>query len=173
MVALQEQSGALVYLDFEDPEGPVPPPEANTWRGAKVIWERAPFAKLNQQLAEYFAGHRLEFDLVLVPRGNDFHCSVWSQLQRIPFGVTISYGELAQRIGRPGAARAVGKANGSNPISIIIPCHRVIGANGNLTGYSGGIERKAALLAHERALTPLGQGTLPLGIGVKGRGRKS
>lgn len=102
-----------------------------------------------RQLSEYFAGRRTEFDLPLRPQGTDFQQRVWRALCDIPFGQTWSYGELAQHIGSPTASRAVGLANGRNPISIVIPCHRVIGANGSMTGYGGGIERKRWLLAHE------------------------
>ncbi|MGQ0618512.1 MAG: methylated-DNA--[protein]-cysteine S-methyltransferase [Panacagrimonas sp.] len=102
-----------------------------------------------QQLEAYFAGRRTSFELELRPMGTDFQRKVWAALREIPFGETISYGELARRIGQPSASRAVGLANGQNPISIIVPCHRVIGANGSLTGYGGGIERKRWLLAHE------------------------
>ncbi|GGB27306.1 methylated-DNA--protein-cysteine methyltransferase [Flexivirga endophytica] len=102
-----------------------------------------------RQLTEYFAGDRTEFDLPLHPKGTEFQQRVWRALCDIPFGRTWSYGELAQHIGSPTASRAVGLANGRNPISIVIPCHRVIGANGSMTGYGGGIERKRWLLAHE------------------------
>ena len=102
------------------------------------------------QLDEYFAGDRQEFDLPLAARGTQFQATVWKALQEIPYGMTVTYGELAQRIGSPRASRAVGLANGRNPISIIVPCHRVIGASGDLTGYGGGIERKRALLALEK-----------------------
>lgn len=102
-----------------------------------------------QQLHEYFTGDRQEFNLPLRPVGTDFQQRVWRALQDIPYGATWSYAQLAQHIGRPSASRAVGLANGRNPISIVIPCHRVIGANGSLTGYGGGIERKRWLLAHE------------------------
>jgi methylated-DNA-[protein]-cysteine S-methyltransferase len=101
------------------------------------------------QLEEYFAGKRRDFDLPLRPQGTDFQQRVWRALTEIPYGVTWSYGELARRIGNPNASRAVGLANGQNPISILVPCHRVIGANGSLTGYGGGLERKRWLLAHE------------------------
>ena len=103
-----------------------------------------------RQLRDYFAGRRTEFDLPLALAGTPFQRRVWAQLREIPYGETISYGELAQRIGRPTAARAVGLANGRNPISIIVPCHRVIGSDGSLTGYGGGVERKEYLLAFER-----------------------
>lgn len=103
------------------------------------------------QLAQYFAGGRLDFELPLAAHGTPFQLKVWRALCDIPYGETISYGELARRIGQPTAARAVGLANGSNPIPIVVPCHRVIGADGSLTGFGGGIERKRWLLAHEKA----------------------
>lgn len=101
------------------------------------------------QLGEYFAGRRQTFDLPLDFRGTDFQKSVWAQLLTIPFGETRSYGEIARAVGRPSASRAVGAANGRNPISIVAPCHRVIGANGALTGFAGGLEAKQRLLALE------------------------
>ena len=115
-------------------------------------WKRADsaFAEVRRQLADYFAGKRTTFDLELAPEGTEFQRIVWTELQRIPYGETISYGELARRIGNPNAQRAVGAANGQNPVSIIIPCHRVIGANGSLTGFGGGLPTKKALLAHEQ-----------------------
>jgi methylated-DNA-[protein]-cysteine S-methyltransferase len=99
-----------------------------------------------EQLREYFAGERREFTVPLAPHGTAFEQRVWSALREIPFGETVSYGEIARRIGSPTAARAVGLANGRNPIAVIVPCHRVIGANGSLTGYGGGLERKRYLL---------------------------
>ena len=102
-----------------------------------------------EQLAAYFAGDRREFDLPLRPAGTAFQHAVWDALRHIPYGETIGYGELAQRLGRPRAARAVGLANGTNPIAIVVPCHRVIGASGKLTGYGGGLERKRTLLELE------------------------
>jgi methylated-DNA-[protein]-cysteine S-methyltransferase len=107
-------------------------------------------ASAREQLTAYFDGRLREFDLPLDPTGSDFQRQVWAQLRRIPFGTTVSYGELARRVGDSGKARAVGAANGRNPISIVVPCHRVIGANGSLTGFGGGIERKRWLLAHEQ-----------------------
>lgn len=111
-------------------------------------WQHDPgaLADPRRQLEQYFAGERTSFDLQLIMRGSPFQRRVWRALQDIPFGETISYGEIAGRIGEPSAPRAVGWANGSNPISVIVPCHRVIGANGSLTGYGGGIERKRTLL---------------------------
>ena len=104
------------------------------------------FADVRAQLAEYFAGSRTRFDVPLVLRGTPFQRAVWGALRAIPYGQTVGYGELARAIGRPGAARAVGLANGRNPIAVIVPCHRVVGANGSLTGYGGGMERKRLLL---------------------------
>jgi methylated-DNA-[protein]-cysteine S-methyltransferase len=101
------------------------------------------------QLHAYFAGERSGFDLRLAPRGTDFQQSVWSALQQIPYGETTTYSTIAERIGRPAAIRAVGAANGANPIPIVIPCHRVIGANGSMTGFGGGIDVKRRLLALE------------------------
>ena len=104
------------------------------------------FEPLVTQLSEYFAGERTAFDLPLRQHGSDFEQRVWAELLRIPYGETASYGEIAARIGRPGMARAVGRANGRNPIAIICPCHRVIGSDGSLTGYGGGLENKRTLL---------------------------
>jgi methylated-DNA-[protein]-cysteine S-methyltransferase len=109
----------------------------------------APLAAAASQLGEYFAGARREFDLPLRFEGTTFQRRVWQELTEIRYGETWSYGQLARRIGNPSASRAVGLANGRNPISILVPCHRVIGADGSLTGYGGGLERKRWLLAHE------------------------
>ena len=113
-------------------------------------------AETTCQLNEFFAGERRAFDLPLAPEGTDFQLATWRALRDIPFGATLSYGELAARIGRPSAARAVGAANGANPISVIVPCHRVVGANGKLTGYAGGLEAKHKLLVLEGRDLPLG-----------------
>lgn len=114
-------------------------------------WKRdaKPFAKAIEQLGEYFAGQREEFDLPIVLEGTPFQLSVWRSLQTIPYGKTVSYLELAKKIGNPKAVRAVGLANGSNPIPIIVPCHRVIGSDGSLTGFGGGLPTKQKLLALE------------------------
>ena len=112
-----------------------------------------PCAVLDQaaaQLGEYFAGERTEFDLPLEPAGTPFQRSTWLALREIPYAETINYGQLALRVGNPKASRAVGLANGRNPISIVVPCHRVIGADGSLTGYGGGLDRKRLLLDLER-----------------------
>lgn len=119
-------------------------------------WERddAAFPDAVEQLESYFAGERTEFDLELELVGTPFQRSVWAALLTIPYGETRSYGEIAAQIGSPGAFRAVGLANGHNPIGIIVPCHRVIGSNGSLTGYGGGLDRKRALLALEKSRSP-------------------
>ncbi|MEV4253622.1 methylated-DNA--[protein]-cysteine S-methyltransferase [Spirillospora sp. NPDC049652] len=116
-----------------------------------------PFASVAAQLADYFTGGRHEFDLPLKLKGTPFQRSVWEALTRIPYGETVSYGELAAELGNPTASRAVGLANGRNPIGIIVPCHRVVGSTGSLTGYGGGIETKRFLLDFERSNQPAGQ----------------
>jgi methylated-DNA-[protein]-cysteine S-methyltransferase len=109
-------------------------------------------AACGTQLAEYFAGARTEFDLRLAPRGSDFQQRVWREIARVPYGKTISYAELAKRAGAPGQARAAGAATGRNPVSLAIPCHRIVGSDGSLTGYAGGLERKRELLELEGVL---------------------
>jgi methylated-DNA-[protein]-cysteine S-methyltransferase len=136
LTIVADEQGRLVELSFH---------ERLDAPARHVTAERAVAA----QLAEYFCGKRRSFDVELAPRGTEFQRAVWSELCRIPFGDTISYAELARRIGKPAAVRAVGAANGANPIAVIVPCHRVIGSNGSLTGYGGGIERKQWLLALE------------------------
>jgi methylated-DNA-[protein]-cysteine S-methyltransferase len=118
-----------------------------------------PFATAARQLDAYFAGQLTDFDLPLAPAGTDFQRRVWDGLRAIPYGQTVSYGELARRVGNPAASRAVGLANGRNPIAIVVPCHRVIGTDGSLTGYGGGLDRKRFLLALERGTAP-GGGTV-------------
>lgn len=130
-----------IYL----PEQAVPPARA---RESRVLDAAA------TQLAEYFAGVRRRFDLPLAPRGTNFQQLVWRALLAIPFGETRSYGELARAIGRPAASRAVGAANAKNPLAIIVPCHRVVGASGALTGYAGGMAAKRWLLEHEAGRRP-------------------
>lgn len=126
-------------------------------------WQRADdaFSNARQQLTEYFAGTRKEFDLQLAPRGTEFQLAVWQALAEIPFGETRSYAEIAERIGRPKAVRAVGSANGNNPIAIVVPCHRVIGSNGSLTGFGGGLPAKKFLLGLEADNTGLWAQTGP------------
>lgn len=143
-LVLVAENGAIIGLYMNTPRHAV----------VRDDWVESPddplLRRAAEQLAEYFAGSRREFDLPLAPRGTGFQARVWEELKRIPYGETISYGELARRVGDPNASRAVGLANGRNPVSILIPCHRVIGASGKMTGYGGGIERKIALLDLER-----------------------
>ncbi|HKE43248.1 MAG TPA: methylated-DNA--[protein]-cysteine S-methyltransferase [Steroidobacteraceae bacterium] len=115
------------------------------------VADAARFDAVTRQLSEYFAGERQVFDLELAMAGTPFQRAVWSALREIPYGETISYGELARRLGRPRAVRAVGSANGANPVPIIVPCHRVIGSDGSLTGFGGGLDMKRRLLALEGA----------------------
>jgi methylated-DNA-[protein]-cysteine S-methyltransferase len=124
---------------------------------ARAGWvrEERPLAPLRRQLEQYFAGERREFELELAPSGTSFQLEVWRALRAIPYGDTASYGEIAAAVGQPGAARAVGGANNRNPIAIVIPCHRVIGADGTLTGYGGGLPRKQRLLALESGVLAL------------------
>lgn len=138
-----EQDGALIGL-YMTGHRPAPHPETF----GEHVDDALP--EVTRQLGQYFAGTRTTFDLPLAPVGTDFQERVWAALRDIPYGETRSYGELATAIGRPGAARAVGLANGRNPISIVVPCHRVVGASGRLTGYAGGMERKSYLLSLEQ-----------------------
>lgn len=143
-------------MRFDTPFGPAWA-SANE-RGALTAFTFAPEAAhdsplasdVTRQIEDFFAGRRTDFDLPLAAAGTEFQKRVWAELRRIPFGETISYAELARRIGQPKASRAVGRANGANPIAVIVPCHRVIGANGTLTGYAGGLDLKQKLLAWER-----------------------
>lgn len=139
---------ALRCLWMQDGERPSEPP-------AGAVRDDDAFAAVREQLAEYFAGERTTFDVELVMEGTEFQRRVWAALREIPYGETRSYGELADRLGVPGAARAVGLANGRNPISVIVPCHRVIGADGSLTGFGGGLGRKRILLELEAGATAL------------------
>lgn len=137
---------ALVGVFFAD-HRPAPTIVARTVRRHPVLDRAA------EQLAEYFAGRRVDFDLPLDPRGTAVQRAVWLALATIPFGATTSYGALAASLGRPRAARAIGHANARNPLSIVLPCHRVLGRGGALTGYAGGTERKRWLLRHEGELS--------------------
>jgi methylated-DNA-[protein]-cysteine S-methyltransferase len=142
LLALGDPDGRLTGLHFdEDPR--------SIGRPAEWVRDDAAFAELRRQLDAYFAGELRHFELALRPSGSPFQLSVWSALREIPYGQTASYGEIAAAVGQPGAARAVGGANNRNPIAIVIPCHRVIGASGSLTGYGGGLPRKRRLLALE------------------------
>ncbi len=140
LLALDGQG--LRHIDFETGRRPTP---------IGVDWERGAGAlhEARTQLKAYFAGRLTQFDLPLAPHGTDFQQQVWLELLRIPYAATMSYGEIARRLGDPTASRAVGAANGRNPLPIVVPCHRVVGADGSLTGYAGGLQRKRWLLDHE------------------------
>jgi methylated-DNA-[protein]-cysteine S-methyltransferase len=148
----------LTRVHFQGGPAPLQPPAA--WRH-----EPTAFAHTITQLAEYFAGRRRRFRLPLAPAGTPFQLSVWQALRAIPYGETVSYGQLARQLGLANAARAVGLANGANPLPIIVPCHRVIGADGSLTGFGGGLAIKRALLSLEGAAcaVDLFSGELPHG----------
>jgi len=138
----------LRLIEFPDPRHPMPP--ADDWSEG----DNDVLAATRGQLEEYFDGTRRAFDLPLAPRGTSFQRGVWHALATIPYGATISYRDLAERIGKPSAMRAVGAANGRNPLPIVVPCHRVIGADGSLTGFGGGLPTKRFLLQLEGALPP-------------------
>ena len=135
----------LTRLSFQNGKQPVKPDPA--W-----IYNQQPFHETIEQLNAYFSGKRKAFTIKAAPAGTPFQQQVWETLKTIPYGKTVSYGEIAQAIGKPQASRAVGAANGKNPISIIFPCHRVIGSTGNLVGYGGGLSIKEKLLALEQSL---------------------
>jgi len=136
----------LRYIGFQCGKGAMAP---------KPGWKQAaePFSAVERQLREYFDGKRTAFDLALHPKGTPFQKAVWKALLTIPYGETRSYGDIAKAIGRPAAVRAVGLANGRNPLPIVVPCHRVIGASGKLVGYGGGLPVKQALLDREREVS--------------------
>ncbi|WP_137817780.1 methylated-DNA--[protein]-cysteine S-methyltransferase [Pseudomonas sp. 2FG] len=141
LLAADDQGLRLLHMDAAQPWE-----LAEDWQAATQQLDDA-----CRQLDQYFAGQRQEFQLRLAPAGTPFQREVWQALLEIPFGRTCSYADLAQQIARPQAVRAVGTANGANPIAVVIPCHRVIGSNGTLTGYAGGLERKQLLLQLEGA----------------------
>ncbi|HEV8628830.1 MAG TPA: methylated-DNA--[protein]-cysteine S-methyltransferase [Thermoanaerobaculia bacterium] len=147
LTAVVDEQGDLAELSFHG----VPPPagEGGDAAGGPAM------KRVRTELQDYFAGRRRDFSLPLAPRGTVFQRRVWAELCRIPYGATISYRELAARLGNPAACRAVARANATNPIAIVIPCHRVIGADGSLTGYGGGLDRKRWLLEREGALLPM------------------
>lgn len=143
-LTLAADEAGLRHLLFPENKYPVAGREA--WRR-----DAAPLREARRQVEEYFAGKRRVFDLALAPAGTDFQCRVWLALAAIPSGTTWSYGQLARHIGEPTAVRAVGAANGRNPLPIVLPCHRVIGSDGKLTGFGGGLPLKQWLLDHEGA----------------------
>jgi len=143
--------GELLLAGEDDALSMIGFPKGSMRRDPEADWiyNEKPLRQARQQLEEYFAGTRKEFDLPLKLIGTEFQVDVLQALQDIPYGVTVSYGEIAKRIGRPKAVRAVGAANGRNPIPIVVPCHRVIGSGGDLTGFGGGLDTKEALLRLE------------------------
>jgi len=143
------RDGKLAWLGHSPDREGAERSRARWWPDAVHDPEAPPLPEVRRQLDEYLAGRRRDFDLPLDPRGTEFQRLCWNALQEIPYGETRSYGQQARIIGRPQAARAVGLANHDNPIGVIIPCHRVIGANGSLTGYAGGLEMKRKLLELE------------------------
>ncbi len=143
-LTLMARDGHLTHLVLEDQVHATSAPPGSRR-------DDAAFTEVRNQLDEYFAGARTVFDVPVQLEGTEFQRAVWAQLRAIPYGSTISYGELARRVGNPKASRAVGLANGRNPIAVIVPCHRVIAGDGTLGGYGGGLERKAALLGLEAA----------------------
>ena len=156
-LVLTATDAGLTGIYFPTSRHGPPPLETDDWveddgrgPGSAVL------ARTRRQLDEYFAGKRTTFDIPLAALGTGFERRVWGALQAIPYGTTLSYGELARRLGDPRATRAVGAANGKNPIPIIVPCHRVVGSRGELTGFGGGTDRKRWLLEHEGALMKLG-----------------
>lgn len=146
VLRLVGEDDRLMRVDLPNTAALDPDP---AWRPARGGLPAA-LRRAKRQLREYFDGGRRAFDLPLAPAGTDFQRRVRQELGRIPYGETLSYGELARRVGQPGAARAVGAANGRNPLAVVVPCHRVIGTDGALTGYGGGLPVKQALLALER-----------------------
>jgi methylated-DNA-[protein]-cysteine S-methyltransferase len=148
------EDGSVVRIEFENGRDAQKVTRKLAAEGFRVEEDAHRTAEVRRQLEEYFAGERQTFELSLAPEGTPFERTVWTELSRIPYGQTRSYVEIARAIGRPGAARAVGRANGANPIPIVVPCHRVIGANGSLTGFGGGLDVKSRLLEIEGAILP-------------------
>ena len=156
-------SAGLRLIHFQ--RGTTPPPVASDWHEDRQFLGAA-----MEQIAAYFAGTLRQFSLALAPQGTPFQHAVWRALQDIPYGATTSYGALARQLGKPQAARAVGAANGRNPLALVIPCHRVVGSTGKLIGYAGGLDIKEALLAFERRHAPQHgeQTALPLSPTARG-----
>lgn len=150
MMLIVDDQEAVVSFDFMREQGLTNAMKVLLKNGWHLTASAEKTAAVARQIEAWFQGETLHFDLNLSPIGTDFQKRVWCELSKIPFGEVISYGELAKRIGNPKASRGVGSANGKNPISVIVPCHRVIGANGKLTGYGGGLEKKEWLLAFEK-----------------------
>ncbi len=163
MIVIESPLGPLHLVGTEAALTVVHLPGSEDAAPDETVRETPLLARAAAQLNEYFAGARVTFDVPLAPSGTPFQTSVWQVLATIPFGATWSYGDVARAIGQPSASRAVGAANGRNPIAIIVPCHRVIGSSGALTGYGGGMPAKKWLLAHEATHTTRAQTELALG----------
>jgi methylated-DNA-[protein]-cysteine S-methyltransferase len=149
MIAVAEDGG-IVALDFDDAK--YAPAVDCEWIEDPAF---PPLRDCAAQLTEYFAGERGRFDLPLVPRGTPFQQRIWREIAKVAFGETITYAELASRAGAPGSARAAGTATGRNPLAVVVPCHRIVGASGSLTGYAGGLHRKEKLLALESSASEI------------------
>lgn len=148
--------GALVALHFVEGDGDHGVEEALEDEGFVVSYDEGKTARAREELREYYAGERREFGLPLLLVGSEWQKAVWRELTRIPYGETRSYGEIADRLDRPGAARAVGRANATNRLPLVVPCHRVIAADGTLGGFNGGLHLKERLLEHERRVLGAG-----------------
>lgn len=145
-----DEAGALVALHFVESDGGDSMQDALEDEGFQVLRDEARTAPAREELREYYAGERREFGVPLALAGSEWQKAVWKELTRIPYGETRSYGEVADRLDRPGAARAVGRANATNRLPLVVPCHRVIAADGSLGGFNGGLHLKERLLEHER-----------------------
>ncbi len=154
-----DEEGALAALHFVESDGGPDMEEALEYEGFQVLRDEEKTARPREELREYYAGERREFGLPLAFVGSEWQKAVWLELTRIPYGETRSYGEIADRLGSPGAARAVGRANATNRLPLVVPCHRVIAADGSLGGFNGGLHLKERLLEHERRVL----GTVPDG----------
>ena len=166
LLVLVDGEGAVVLVEFPRSRSRRQMETALADLGPSVHRDPDRVAPVRRQLEEYFDGRRQDFDLKVHPAGTEFQHLVWAALRKIPYGTTTSYGELAASLGRPNSSRAVGAANGANPVSIIVPCHRVVGADGSLTGFGGGLETKRYLLDLEGAPCTAagGQGQLRLAL---------
>jgi methylated-DNA-[protein]-cysteine S-methyltransferase len=153
------EGGSLCILGHYGTTEEAETARAHAWPEAVHDPDASPLPALREQLSRYFAGTLRSFDLPLAPRGSEFQLRVWEALRAIPYGATRSYADIARQVGSPGSSRAVGGANHDNPIGVVVPCHRVIGSGGALTGYAGGLDRKRFLLELEGVLTP----SLPFG----------
>ena len=147
MVTVVDEDGAVLLLEFLNGRSPQ---ALVTSLGTDLEWSAAGSSEVVEAITGWFHGRREALDgLRIRPAGSPFQLQVWSEVRKVPFGATSSYGEIAARIGRPGAARAIGRANATNPVCLVVPCHRIVGADGSLTGYGGGLATKAALLDFE------------------------